>query len=563
MEAKIDNTVSDNTVSDREGSDLSGVHAVIFDFDGLLVDSETCMFRAWEALLSPYGVEVSPFRVAGLVGYSEPATFLYQHYRSAVDPLAINEQIDLIVRKKAYQLIESLGAREGVSDYLKAAKRAGCKLALATSSATSHYLPVLKRLNIDSYFDCMIGAEEIEAENRKPAPDVYLRVLSELKVNAENAIAFEDSPPGVSAAKSAGITTIAVTNFLTRHLDLTHADRVLSSMSDVSLPQLVTELKEKKMNKLEQLKKYTTVVADTGDIDSISAFQPQDATTNPSLVLKAAQMPQYDHLIQDAVEWAKGRSDDKQQQIIDAADKLAVNIGTEILKIVPGRISTEVDARLSFDKEASLAKAKKLIAMYNDAGISNDRILIKLASTWEGICAAKELEQQGINCNLTLLFNFVQAKACAEAGVFLISPFVGRILDWFVANTDNKSYSALEDPGVVSVTEIYNYYKDHGYNTVVMGASFRNVDEILALTGCDRLTIGPALLDELASSEGEVTCQLKAARETALPAPDATTESEFRWQMNEDPMATEKLSEGIRNFAVDQGKLEAMIAERL
>jgi len=317
------------------------------------------------------------------------------------------------------------------------------------------------------------------------------------------------------------------------------------------------------MNKLEQLKQFTTVVADTGDIEAIAAFQPQDATTNPSLVLKAAEMPQYDHLIKEAIEWAKAQSNNHDQQIIDAADKLAVNIGLEILKTVPGRISTEVDARLSFDKDASLAKARKLIGMYNQAGIENDRILIKLASTWEGIQAAKVLEQEGINCNLTLLFNFAQAKACAEAGAFLISPFVGRILDWYRANTEQKEYAPFEDPGVVSVSEIYNYYKDHGYNTVVMGASFRNTDEVLALAGCDRLTIGIALLDELASSEGEVTAALTAERDSVQPAPVAMTEAAFRWEMNQDPMATEKLSEGIRNFAVDQRKLEAMLTARL
>lgn len=317
------------------------------------------------------------------------------------------------------------------------------------------------------------------------------------------------------------------------------------------------------MNKLEQLKKFTTVVADTGDIDAIAAFQPQDATTNPSLVLKAAEMPQYDHIIVDAIAWAKQQSEDKAQQLIDASDKLAVNIGVEILKTVPGRISTEVDARLSFDKEASLVKARKLIAMYQEAGIEKERILIKLASTWEGIRAAEVLEQEGINCNLTLLFNFAQAKACAEAGAYLISPFVGRILDWYKTNTDKEEYLPFEDPGVVSVSNIYNYYKDHGYNTVVMGASFRNADEVLALAGCDRLTIGPAILDELAAQQGEVEPTLFAGRDEVKTAPQAMTEAEFRWEMNQDPMATEKLSEGIRNFAVDQGKLEAMIEARL
>lgn len=317
------------------------------------------------------------------------------------------------------------------------------------------------------------------------------------------------------------------------------------------------------MNKLEQLKKYTTVVADTGDIDSIAVFKPEDATTNPSLVLKAAEMPQYDRLIEDAITWAKKQSNNKSQQFTDAGDKLAVNIGLEILKTVPGRISTEVDARLSFDKKASLIKARKLIAMYNAAGINNDRILIKLASTWEGICAARELEKEDINCNLTLLFNFAQAKACAEAGVYLISPFVGRIFDWYKNNSDKKEYLPHEDPGVVSVSEIYNYYKDHGYQTVVMGASFRNVDEVLALAGCDRLTIGTALLDQLACEEGVVDCQLFSERESIKSLPAVMTEAQFRWEMNQDPMATEKLSEGIRNFAVDQGKLEIMIEARL
>ncbi|TNH96264.1 transaldolase [Aeromonas sobria] len=317
------------------------------------------------------------------------------------------------------------------------------------------------------------------------------------------------------------------------------------------------------MNKLEQLKKFTTVVADTGDIDAIALFKPEDATTNPSLILKAAEMPQYDHLIVDAIEWAKQQSPEKTQQVVDATDKLAVNIGIEILKTVPGRISTEVDARLSFDKESSLVKARKLIKMYEEAGIDKKRILIKLASTWEGICAAKVLEQEGINCNLTLLFNFAQAKACAEAGVFLISPFVGRILDWYKTNTAQKEYLPDQDPGVVSVSKIYNYYKDHAYHTVVMGASFRNVDEVIALAGCDRLTIGLAILDQLAAQTGEVKPTLHAEREFVQPAPIAMTEAEFRWEMNQDPMATEKLSEGIRNFAIDQCKLEAMIEVRL
>lgn len=315
-------------------------------------------------------------------------------------------------------------------------------------------------------------------------------------------------------------------------------------------------------DKLSALRKLTTVVADTGDIEAIKRYQPEDATTNPSLILNAAQIPEYAPLIDDAVRYAKAQSQDKAQQIVDAADKLAVNIGLEILKIVPGRISTEVDARLSYDTEASLAKARKLIRLYNEAGISNDRILIKLASTWQGIRAAEILEQKGINCNLTLLFSFAQARACAEAGVFLISPFVGRIMDWYKANTEQKSFAPHEDPGVISVTSIYNYYKQHGYHTVVMGASFRNIGEITELAGCDRLTIGPNLLQELAEAEGELPVKL-AYHGEVLPRPARMTEAEFYWQHNQDPMAVEKLSDGIRKFAVDQGKLEQMIEARL
>ncbi|MFR5627408.1 MAG: transaldolase, partial [Haemophilus parainfluenzae] len=248
---------------------------------------------------------------------------------------------------------------------------------------------------------------------------------------------------------------------------------------------------------LDSLRSMTVVVADTGDIDAIKKYQPQDATTNPSLILSASALPQYAPLIDEAIAYAKAQSADKAQQLIDAEDKLAVNIGLEILKIVPGRISTEVDARLSYDTQATVEKARKLIALYNVAGISNDRILIKIASTWQGIRAAEILEKEGINCNLTLLFSEAQARACAEAGVYLISPFVGRILDWYKANTDKKEYAPAEDPGVISVTKIYNYYKEYGYKTVVMGASFRNVGEIIELAGCDRLTIAPALLKEL------------------------------------------------------------------
>ncbi|MCY9853489.1 transaldolase [Vibrio mediterranei] len=314
-------------------------------------------------------------------------------------------------------------------------------------------------------------------------------------------------------------------------------------------------------NKLEQLRKLTTVVADTGDIEAIRKYQPEDATTNPSLILKAAQIADYAPLIDQAIEYAKTQSNDKAQQVQDTCDMLAVNIGKEILKTIPGRISTEVDARLSYDTEGSVAKARQLIKMYNDAGIANDRILIKLASTWEGIRAAEILEKEGINCNLTLLFSFAQARACAEAGVYLISPFVGRIMDWYKAK-EGRDFEASEDPGVISVSSIYNYYKDHGYNTVVMGASFRNIGEILELAGCDRLTIAPQLLAELEAAEGEVVEKLidsKGSKER----PAAMTHAEFLWDHNQDPMAVEKLAEGIRNFAVDQGKLEAMIEAKL
>ncbi len=314
-------------------------------------------------------------------------------------------------------------------------------------------------------------------------------------------------------------------------------------------------------NKLEQLRKLTTVVADTGEIDAIKKYQPEDATTNPSLILKAAQIEEYAPLIDASIEYAKAQSNDKAQQVQDTCDMLAVNIGKEILKTIPGRISTEVDARLSYDTEGSVAKARQLVKMYNDAGITNDRILIKLASTWEGIRAAEILEKEGINCNLTLLFSFAQARACAEAGVFLISPFVGRIMDWYKAK-EGRNFEASEDPGVISVTDIYNYYKDYGYNTVVMGASFRNIGEILELAGCDRLTIAPALLAELEAAEGEVVEKLvdsKGSKERPAPMSHA----EFLWEHNLDAMAVEKVAEGIRNFAVDQGKLEDMIAAKL
>ncbi len=313
---------------------------------------------------------------------------------------------------------------------------------------------------------------------------------------------------------------------------------------------------------LDSLRSMTVVVADTGDIDAIKKYQPQDATTNPSLILSASALPQYAPLIDEAIAYAKAQSADKAQQLIDAEDKLAVNIGLEILKIVPGRISTEVDARLSYDTQATVEKARKLIALYNAAGISNDRILIKIASTWQGIRAAEILEKEGINCNLTLLFSEAQARACAEAGVYLISPFVGRILDWYKANTDKKEYASAEDPGVISVTKIYNYYKEYGYKTVVMGASFRNIGEIIELAGCDRLTIAPALLKELQENSTALVRKLDYKGEVKAK-PQPLTEAEFYWQHNSDAMAVEKLAEGIRKFAVDQEKLEAMLSAKL
>ena len=314
-------------------------------------------------------------------------------------------------------------------------------------------------------------------------------------------------------------------------------------------------------NQLDSLRELTVVVADTGDIDAIRQYKPEDATTNPSLILSAAALPQYAALIDEAIAYGKQQSQDKAQQLVYAEDKLAVNIGLEILKLVPGRVSTEVDARLSYDTEATVAKARKLIALYEAAGINKNRILIKIASTWQGIRAAEILEKEGINCNLTLLFSEAQARACAEAGVYLISPFVGRILDWYKANTDKKEYAPAEDPGVISVTKIYNYYKQYGYKTVVMGASFRNVGEIIELAGCDRLTIAPPLLKTLHETPDAVVRKLGFQGEVQAK-PQPLTEAEFYWQHNSDAMAVEKLAEGIRKFAVDQGKLEEMLLSK-
>lgn len=315
-------------------------------------------------------------------------------------------------------------------------------------------------------------------------------------------------------------------------------------------------------SKLDQLKAMTDVVADTGDIEAIRRFHPLDATTNPSLLLKAAALPHYAQLLDQAKSWSGARGGSDAEQLANCCDRFAVDVGREILAIIPGRISTEVDARLSFDTTATMDRARKLIGMYEEAGIGRERILIKAASTWEGIRAAEQLEKEGINCNLTLLFGFGQAVACADAGVFLISPFVGRILDWYKANTDLVIEKPQDDPGVQSVSRIYDYYKQHGYKTVVMGASFRNTGEIEALAGCDRLTISPQLLEELAADDGELPRQLdgkSASSDVAKYSPD---EPRFRYDLNADAMATEKLAEGIRNFVADQVKLEQLISER-
>ncbi|CAF4954546.1 unnamed protein product [Pieris macdunnoughi] len=320
------------------------------------------------------------------------------------------------------------------------------------------------------------------------------------------------------------------------------------------------QAKRTKMSSLDQLKQYSTVVADTGDFEAMKAYKPTDATTNPSLILSAAGMDQYQHLLDKAIKYGKDCGGTIDEQLAETLDMLSVLFGCEILKIIPGRVSVEVDARLSFDKDASMAKAIKFISMFAEHGIKKERILIKLASTWEGIQAAKELEKKhGIHCNLTLLFSMYQAIACAEANVTLISPFVGRILDWYVEHT-KKTYIATEDPGVLSVTRVYNYYKKFGYKTQVMGASFRNTGEITELSGCDLLTISPKLLQELANSEQPIKKVLdqKVAAESDLEK-ISLSEAQFRWHLNEDQMATDKLSDGIRKFAADTRKLESLI----
>ena len=318
------------------------------------------------------------------------------------------------------------------------------------------------------------------------------------------------------------------------------------------------------MNLLEQLKLHTKVVADTGDFDSMIAYKPQDATTNPSLIYAASMDAKYSSLIDDAIQYAKGLSNDKSVQLSKAMDKLAVNFGLKILDIVPGRVSTEVDARLSFDTEASIAKAHELIALYESNGISRERILIKVASTWEGINAAEQLEKEGIHCNLTLLFSFAQAVRCAEANVTLISPFVGRILDWYKKDRGVSEIPGADDPGVKSVTEIYHYYKKFGYKTIVMGASFRNIGEIIELVGCDALTISPSLLKELENTEAVLEKKLDENASQVFNLKQIhLDEKTFRWMMNEVAMATEKLAEGIRNFTKDLVKLEKHISELL
>ncbi|MCB1743453.1 MAG: transaldolase [Gammaproteobacteria bacterium] len=316
------------------------------------------------------------------------------------------------------------------------------------------------------------------------------------------------------------------------------------------------------MNQLEQLHKLTTLVADTGDLEAIRSYKPEDATTNPSLLLKAVALPAYAELLVKAKAYAKQRGGDDAAQLQNATDKLAVLAGQEILKMIPGRVSTEVDARISFDTQATIERARKLIELYEADGVPRNRILIKVASTWEGIRAAEVLEREQINCNLTLLFSFAQAQACADAGVFLISPFVGRIFDWYKKAKGVEGFAANEDPGVQSVRRIYAYYKTHGYRTVVMGASFRNVGQILALAGCDRLTISPDLMQILRDSQDPVTRVLSPDSVTSPDPMVRLDENAFRWAHNEDAMATEKLAEGIRAFAVDQVKLEQVVVKQ-
>lgn len=317
------------------------------------------------------------------------------------------------------------------------------------------------------------------------------------------------------------------------------------------------------MNLLEQLKTYTKVVADTGDFQSIRQYRPIDSTTNPSLILAAAQNEKYAHLIQDAVKVASNASLSRSRRIRLAMDLIAVNFGLEILKVVPGRVSTEIDARLSFDTRGTIERAREVVGLYESAGVARKRILVKVAATWEGIKAAEQLEKEGINCNVTLLFSKAQAIRCAEAGVYLISPFVGRILDWHKKERGFKSSVASEDPGVRSVTEIYHYFKKFGYSTIVMGASFRTKEEILELAGCDALTISPAFLKELEESEGELVRRLDPEKSQQMPIERVMMdEKTFRWMLNEDTMATDQLAHGIRKFSEDLVKLEEYVLSK-
>jgi len=317
------------------------------------------------------------------------------------------------------------------------------------------------------------------------------------------------------------------------------------------------------MNVLEQLRQFTTVVADTGDIEAIAQYEPQDATTNPSLLYKAAQMEPYQDLVNDAVAFGQSRAADESGRLEATIDKLGINFGAKILTLIPGRVSTEVDARLSFDTRATIEKARQLITLYGEAGVERERVLIKIASTWEGIRAADELEDEGIHCNLTLLFGFGQAVACGEAGVTLISPFVGRIYDWYKKDQGVDDIPLEQDPGVESVTRIYNYFKKFDCKTQVMGASFRKAGQIRELAGCDLLTIAPSLLEELQNADGELPRRLDpgTAKSSELERVELN-ESAFRWMLNEDAMATEKLAQGIRAFAADLNKLRHYVAKR-
>lgn len=315
-------------------------------------------------------------------------------------------------------------------------------------------------------------------------------------------------------------------------------------------------------SKLDQLRQMTVVVADTGDLDAIRTLRPVDCTTNPTLLLKALALPALSGVFKEALEWGRQQSGARAAKVSQVADRLAVSVGAELTRLVPGRVSTEVDANLSFDTQATLDKARAIIAAYESRGISRGRILIKIASTWEGIQAARVLQKESIDCNLTLLFSLTQAMACADAGVFLISPFVGRILDWHVKNA-GRTFTPEEDPGVISVRNIYAAYKSQGVKTIVMGASFRSAGEVEALAGCDRLTISPAILDELAKDQGTLPRRLSPDNLGTVPQIPDVSEKSFRWLMNEDAMATEKLSEGIRQFAADLGKLNRLIDEQI